>query len=123
MALGTREFISRWLQGAFDLRRRCRPGRYLLIAPAGSALPQTKIPPAIRKFLSAFGITDLGRGSQALKSRKGRCIICSSIKARELEFGVLEAWEFENGQMAELLGRLRKLAERMDLLIWESPKQ
>ncbi|EEF57689.1 metal ABC transporter solute-binding protein, Zn/Mn family [Pedosphaera parvula] len=57
MAWGRKNFVSRWVQGAFDLRRRCRPGRYLGIAPAASALPQTKIPPAIRKFLSAFGIT------------------------------------------------------------------
>ncbi|EEF62037.1 hypothetical protein Cflav_PD6312 [Pedosphaera parvula Ellin514] len=53
-----RKFISHCEQGAFDLRRRCRPGRYLRIAPAASALPQIKIPPAIRKFLSAFGIVN-----------------------------------------------------------------
>ncbi|EEF57587.1 hypothetical protein Cflav_PD0678 [Pedosphaera parvula Ellin514] len=64
MALGKRNCVSHWVQGAFDLRRRCRPGRYLGIAPAASALPQTKIPPAIRKFLSAFGITapTIGQG-------------------------------------------------------------
>jgi hypothetical protein len=56
MALGRNNFVSHWVQGAFDLRRRCRPCRYPGIAPAASALPQTKIPPAIRKFLLALGI-------------------------------------------------------------------
>jgi hypothetical protein len=54
-------FFSHGGQGAFDLRRRCQPCRYRRIAPAASALPQTKIPPAIRKFLSAFGINESGR--------------------------------------------------------------
>ncbi|EEF57602.1 hypothetical protein Cflav_PD0470 [Pedosphaera parvula Ellin514] len=65
MVLGVKKFTNHWLQGAFDLRRRCRPGRYLWIAPAASALPQTKIPPAIRKFLSAFGICRQDRASGA----------------------------------------------------------
>ncbi|EEF61806.1 hypothetical protein Cflav_PD4846 [Pedosphaera parvula Ellin514] len=44
MALGKRKFFSHRVQGAFDLRRRCRPGRYLSDSACGLRLASNQNP-------------------------------------------------------------------------------